>query len=283
MAQGAGTAVSGIAFEDVSFSYSAGGAGRSALCDITLTLSSGELLAVVGANGSGKSTLARLCNGLLVASSGAVRVDGLDPADPDLTWDVRSRVAMVFQDPDNQIVGTVVEDDVAFGPENLGVPADEIRRRVDAALAAVGLAGFERREPHLLSDGQKQRLAMASALAMEPAYLVLDEPCAMLDPEGRADVLALADALAHERGHGVLLVTHDIADVAVADRVAVLDRGVLSFLGDPEDLLSDDAALTAAGLEMPSIGVLAALLRESGFDVPRRALTPEALVGALWH
>lgn len=282
MAERVVTEGTGIAFEGVSFAYAAGGAARRALRDVTLTLMPGELLAVVGANGSGKSTLARLCNGLLVASVGSVRVDGLDPADPESTWRVRSRVAMVFQDPDNQIVGTVVEDDVAFGPENLGVPAGDIRLRVDAALAAVGLTGFERREPHLLSEGQKQRLAVASALAMEPAYLVMDEPCAMLDPEGRADVLALAGALAHERGHGVLLVTHDVADVAVADRVAVLDRGSLTFLGDPEDLLGDGPAVAAAGLEMPPIGVLAAGLRELGFDVPRRAMTPESVVGALW-
>jgi energy-coupling factor transport system ATP-binding protein len=266
----------------VSFSYASDGSRRPALRDVTLTLAPGELMAVVGANGSGKSTLARLCNGLLVADSGSVLVDGLDPAEPDSTWEVRSHVAMVFQDPDNQIVGTVVEDDVAFGPENLGVAPDEIRRRVDAALAAVGLGGFERREPHLLSEGQKQRLAVASALAMEPSYLVMDEPCAMLDPEGRDDVLALTDILAHERGHGVMLVTHDLADVAVADRVAVLDRGELTFLGRPEELLGDEDAVTSAGLEMPPIGVLAARLRDMGFDVPPRALTPEALVGALW-
>ena len=282
MAERAATDSTGIALRGVSFAYTAGGASRSALRDVTLTLVPGELLAVVGANGSGKSTLARLCNGLLVASAGTVRVDDLDPADPESTWQVRSRVAMVFQDPDNQIVGTVVEDDVAFGPENLGVPADEIRRRVDAALAAVGLTGFERREPHLLSEGQKQRLAVASALAMEPAFLVMDEPCAMLDPQGRTDVLALAGVLAHDRGHGVLLVTHDVADVAVADRVAVLDRGTLTFLGDPEELLGDGQAVAAAGLEVPPIGVLAAALRGLGFDVPRRAMTPESVVAALW-
>jgi len=273
----------GIAFASVSFTYTSDGSQPQALRDVTLTLAPGEMLAVVGANGSGKSTLARLCNGLLVATTGSVRVDGLDPADPDSTWEVRSHVAMVFQDPDNQIVGTVVEDDVAFGPENLGVAPAEIRRRVDAAIAAVGLLGFERREPHLLSEGQKQRLAVASALAMEPAYLVMDEPCAMLDPEGRSDVLALADALTHERGHGVLLVTHDLADVAVADRVAVLDRGELTFLGDPDALLSDEAAVTAAGLEMPPAGLLARGLRDLGFDVPVRALSAEAIVGALWR
>lgn len=282
MADGRDMTAGGIAFQGVSFAYGAGGSCRPALDDVTLTLSTGELLAVVGANGSGKSTLARLCNGLLVATQGSVRVDGLDPADPEHTWDVRSRVAMVFQDPDNQIVGTVVEDDVAFGPENLGVAPAEIRRRVDAALAAVGLAGLERREPHLLSEGQKQRLAVASALAMEPAYLVMDEPCAMLDPEGRTDVLALADTLSHDGGHGVLLVTHDLADVAVADRVAVLDRGVLTYLGTPDGLLGDADAVASAGLEMPPVGRLAAGLRDLGFAVPVTALTPEAIVGALW-
>ncbi|MDP2234545.1 MAG: ATP-binding cassette domain-containing protein, partial [Actinomycetota bacterium] len=206
-----------IRFDDVSFSYATPTGQVPAVVDVGFECRAGETVAVLGANGSGKSTLARLTNALLVPASGCVTVDDIDTADPDRTWEIRERVGLVFQNPDNQIVGTVVEEDVAFGPENLGLAREEIRRRVDSALAAVGLAGMERREPHRLSGGQKQRLAIAGALAMRPAYLVLDEPTSMLDPAGREGVLSILSALA-AAGHGIVHVTHHLADVVRADR-----------------------------------------------------------------
>jgi energy-coupling factor transport system ATP-binding protein len=265
---------------DVAFSYP--GAAGPALRGVSLVLRAGELVALLGGNGSGKSTLARLCDGLLLPSAGRVVVDGMDTSDEATTWEVRSRVGLVLQDPEDQIVGTVVEEDVAFGPENLGVPRAELRRRVDAALAAVGLTGFERREPHLLSEGQKQRLAIAGALALEPAYLVLDEPVAMLDPRGRRDVLDVVERLVRDEGRGVLHVTHRLEDVASADRAVVLTAGEVAFDGPPEALIADEALMRAAGLALPPVGRLGEALRSRGVAVPYAALSPEAVVAALW-
>ena len=269
-----------IVFESVTHRYEHG--GRDALDGVTLRFEAGELVAIVGANGSGKSTLAKLTDALLLPSEGRVTVDGLDTADPASLWEVRSRVGVVFQDPDDQIVGTVVEEDCAFGPENLGLASSEIRARVDAALAAVGLTGLERREPHLLSEGQKQRLAVAGALAMSPHYLVMDEPTAMLDPPGRRAVLAIARSLASDRGHGVLLITHDAAALAVADRVVGLVAGRVAFEGTAQQLLADEALLDELGLELPPAGRVAASLRRAGVAVPMLALDADALAVALW-
>ncbi|MDO8964677.1 MAG: ATP-binding cassette domain-containing protein [Coriobacteriia bacterium] len=269
-----------IVFDDVTYRYAPSSA--PALEGISLTLAPGEFVALVGANGSGKSTLARLCDGLALPSAGSVAVDGLDTLDGPSSLRVRSVVGMVFQDPDDQIVGTVVEEDCAFGPENLGVPSEEIRVRVDESLAAVGLTGLERREPHLLSEGQKQRLAVAGALAMRPRYLVLDEPSAMLDPAGRRAVLAIVERLAHEDGHGVLLISHDAVGVARADRVIGLVQGRVVYDGTPVGLLADATLLETLGLAMPPAGVLAACLRESGVAVPPDAVEPESVVAALW-
>ena len=269
-----------IVFDSVTHRYEHG--APSALDGVTLRFEPGELVAIVGANGSGKSTLAKLTDALLLPSEGRVTVDGLDTADPEAMWEVRSRVGVVFQDPDDQIVGTVVEEDCAFGPENLGLPSTEIRSRVDAALAAVGLTGLERREPHLLSEGQKQRLAVAGALAMAPHYLVLDEPTAMLDPPGRRAVLAIARSLARDRGHGVLLITHDAAALAVADRVVGLVAGRVAFEGSPQQLLSNGPLLDELGLELPPAGRVAASLRRAGVSVPLLALDADAVAVALW-
>jgi energy-coupling factor transport system ATP-binding protein len=269
-----------LQFLDVSFAYSTGSA--PALRGVSLALEPGQLLAVVGANGSGKSTLARLCDGLLTPSSGRVLVDGLDTADEPLVWDVRARVGMVFQDPDDQIVGTMVEEDCAFGPENLGLPPAEIVARVASSLAAVGLTGLERREPHLLSEGQKQRLAIAGALAMGPRYLVFDEPTAMLDPAGRRSAIATIEQLAHEEGHGVLLISHDAADVARADRVLALSAGKVVFEGSPEALLADAGLLRTCGLATGTMGALGDRLRALGLPVPVTALEAESVVAALW-
>lgn len=264
---------------DVGFTYP--GALEAALRGVSLTLAAGETVAVVGANGSGKSTLACLCDGLLSPDEGAVAVDGIDTRDESRVRDVRSRVGLVMQNPDDQIVGTVVEEDVAFGPENLCVPRDELRLRVDESLASVGLTGSERREPHLLSQGQKQRLAIAGALAMRPAYLVLDEPTALLDPCGRADVLAVLDRLA-ARGTGILHVTHDLADAARADRIVALSRGAVAFDGDIGGLLADEELLGSLGLRIPPIAILARSLRGLGVPVPPDAMSAESVVAALW-
>jgi len=189
---------------------------------------------------------------------------------------------MVFQDPEDQIVGTVVEEDCAFGPENLGLASAEIRARVDEALAAVGLTGFERREPHLLSEGQKQRLAVAGALAMRPRYLVFDEPTAMLDPQGRRAVLGIMARLARDEGHGVLFISHDAAGVAHADRVIGLEDGAIVFEGAPGELLGDSGMMRRLGLALPDAGLLAAGLRALGLAVPLTAVDAESVVAALW-
>jgi energy-coupling factor transport system ATP-binding protein len=211
-----------------------------------------------------------------------VLVDGLDTADESSIWDVRVKVGMVFQDPDDQIVGTSVEEDCAFGPENIGLPSAEIVSRVSAALSSVGLTGLERREPHLLSEGQKQRLAIAGALAMQPRYLVFDEPAAMLDPAGRRSAMRVIEQLAHERGHGVLLVSHDAADVARADRALALSTGRVVFDGPPDELLSDTELLRTCGLDTGSMGELGDALRASGLPVPVTALEAESVVDSLW-
>ncbi len=267
-----------IVFEGVSYTYP--GAGREAIGDLTLSVTPGTVLAVVGANGSGKSTLARLADGLILPDKGRVLVDGIDTADEAHTWDVRSRVGLVLQNPDNQIVGTVVEEDVAFGPENLGVPREELVVRVREAIAAVGLTGLERREPHLLSEGQKQRLAIAGALALRPEYLVLDEPTAMLDPQGRTDVLRVLDEL-KSAGRGVVHITHDSDEASRADLVLALDAGALSYLGTPDGLVGDDELLERLGLEAPPILRMAQEIRRMGFALPGVS-TAEELVGALW-
>jgi energy-coupling factor transport system ATP-binding protein len=269
-----------IVFEDVTFRYRHD--APPALDGVSLSVSPGEMVAVVGANGSGKSTLARLCDGLLAPTSGRVVVDGLDTSDEATTWDVRALVGMVFQDPDDQIVGTVVEEDCAFGPENLGLPSAEIRARVFAAIRTAGLTGLEKREPHLLSEGQKQRLAIAGALAMRPRYMVFDEPTAMLDPEGRRSVIAAMESLARTDGHGVLIVSHDVSDVARADRVIALAAGSVVFEGPPEDLFSDPGTLRGCGLAIGGVGLVAEGLRRRGVRVPVIAVDPESVVASLW-
>jgi energy-coupling factor transport system ATP-binding protein len=272
-----------IHFEHVCFEYPTPSGPLRALSDVDFTLEQGELVAVVGANGSGKSTLARLCDGLLVPTSGTVTVDGLDTRDPSATWDVRARVGLVMQNPDDQIVGGTVEDDTAFGPENLGLPRAEIGRRVESALAAVGLRGLERTEPHLLSEGQKQRLAVAGALAMEPAYIVFDEATSMLDARARDGVLSIVERLARGSGVGVVLVTHRLAEAALADRVVGLADGSVAFEGPPETLFADEASVSALRLGLPATVRLAIELRARGLEVPAAVATPEELVEALWR
>lgn len=257
------------------------GAERPALDGVSLQVAPGETVAVLGPNGSGKSTLVRLMNALLLPSAGRVLVGDMDTTDEASVWGIRSRVGFVQQNPDNQIVGTVAEEDVAFGPENLGVPQAELRARVDDALAIVGLTGLERREPHLLSEGQKQRLAIAGALALDPAYLVLDEPTAMLDGLGRAGVLEALAAL-RDRGVGIVHVTHHLEDVLLADRAIVLDRGAVVFQGGPLELADDLDRARALGIDVPPAIELARALRAAGAPLPAEIMTVEGIVEALW-
>jgi len=269
-----------IRFDNVCFTYRSADGQAAALRDLSFSLSQAEVVAVLGANGSGKSTLVRMTNGLLAPDSGHVSVEGIDTVDGARTRELRELVGVVFQHPDDQIVATSVEDDVAFGPENLGLPREEIRSRVDKAVAAVGLTGLERREPHLLSGGQKQRLAIAGALAMQPRYVVLDEPMSMLDPQGRAEVLTLIADL-RSAGHGVLLVTHDLAEAAIADRAVVLSGGAPVFIGEVGRLLGGEFDLAAWGLELPPIALLASRLSAYGVPINQQSLTPAGIAEAL--
>ena len=269
-----------LSYRAVTYRYAAASDQTVALDSVDLEVAPGSRVVVLGANGSGKSTLARLANGLSLPNSGEVTVDGISTSDADMTREVRIRVGMVFQRPDDQIVATTVEEDVAFGPENLGLERVELRARVDEALSAVGLSGLERREPHLLSGGQKQRLAIAGAIAMRPAYLVLDEPTSMLDPRGRDDVLAVIERL-RASGQGVLHITHDLAEAVGADMVAVLDRGHVAFTGSAEGLFAETELLQRCGLELPPVVQLGQELRASGVPVPAGTVTVDSLVGAL--
>jgi energy-coupling factor transport system ATP-binding protein len=267
-----------LEFVDVSYSYP--GAEHPALEHVELSVAPGKVTALLGANGSGKSTLARMSNGIIVPQSGSVTVDGASAHDIETVWDVRRSVGMVFQNPDDQIVGTVVEEDVAFGPENLGISRPELRERVSKSLEAVGLSGLERREPHLLSGGQKQRLAIAGALAMDPAYLVLDEVKTMLDPQGRDDVDDIVRVLAGE-GRGVLMITHDLADLGLADDVVVLAHGRTVFAGDAAELVGRKDDLATWGLSLPPIALMAEELRGKGAYLPALP-SIEGMVDSLW-
>lgn len=268
-----------LRYDDVSFSYSPSDGAVLALDRVSLAIEPGEMVAVLGANGSGKSTLARLSNGIELPISGTVSVDGVATDDPHRVYEVRSSVGMVFQHPDDQLVATSVEDDVAFGPENLGLERAEIRRRVDDAIRVTGLEGLERREPHLLSGGQKQRLAIAGALAMRPRYLVLDEPTSMLDPVGRDEVLGVVAAL-RQAGHGVMLVTHDLGEAVMADRTLVLAAGKAVFSGSPSALLGEER-LEEWALELPPLSRLVAGMRDRGVPVSPSAAAPSEIARAL--
>ncbi len=245
---------------------------------VTLQLMQGSFVALVGHNGCGKSTLAKLLNGLLVPAGGKVTVFGIDTADKNTIFEVRKNVGMVFQNPDNQMVASIVEEDVAFGPENLGVPSAEIRMRVDEALALVGMSDFARRSPHALSGGQKQRIAIAGALAIKPQVLVLDESTAMLDPQGRKEVLDVAHRL-NKNGMTVVLITHFMEEVIDCDHVFVMDDGHLVAQGTPQEIFADDMLLQKVGLRAPRTVGLAKLLKNAGFDVDTNTSDPSALGG----
>ena len=246
---------------------------RMALDGVTLDIERGSFVAVVGSNGSGKSTLAKHLNALLLPTSGEVFVCGMSTADPENTWEIRRRCGMVFQNPDNQLVSSVVEDDVAFGPENLGVEPSEIRRRVDESLQAVGMYEFRKKGPHLLSGGQKQRVAIAGVLAMQPECIVLDEPTAMLDPIGRREVLSTVEALRREKGMTVVLITPHVSACIGADRLIVMSGGRVALDGTPREGFSQVEAMRGEGLDVPETTELLFGLREAGWDLPLDALS----------
>lgn len=251
-----------------------------AVKDVSLTVEEGEFVAVIGTNGSGKSTLAKHFNALLLPTSGVCEIDGMRTDNADLIWDIRRRVGMVFQNPDNQIVAAVVEEDAAFGPENLGVPSAEIRERVDKALAAVGMTAFVKHAPHLLSGGQKQRIAIAGILAMHSTCIILDEPTAMLDPTGRAEVMETLLKL-HKQGITIVLITHFMEEAIQADRVIVMHDGVIERRGEPHEIFSHVPELLNAGLDVPVAAEIAAGLRKKGLDLPQQIITEKELGDAL--
>lgn len=270
-----------IRVQGLNYTYNAGTERAvPALCGIDLEIAAGEHVAIVGANGSGKSTLARHLNGLLRPATGDVWVRGLNTRDPAHTQAIRHTVAMVFQNPDNQIISTIVEEDTAFGPENLGLPREELRQRVDWALEVVGLTDLRRRSPQHLSGGQKQRLALAGALAMRPACLVLDEATAMLDPAGRRVVHAIVAEL-QRQGMTVVTITQDMAEAALAERVVILAAGQVAAQGSPRALLTDAALLHELGLDLPPMARLSHLLHARQPAFPPDLLTPAEVAAAL--
>ncbi len=267
-----------IRLENLSYTYNAQtDAPIPALSQINLTIARGEYLSIVGHNGSGKSTLAKCLNGLLIPTEGDVLVDGENTRDEEALIPIRTRVGMVFQNPDNQFVTTVVEDEVAFGPENLGVPHDELRRRVDDALMATQLWEWRKHSPRLLSAGQKARLAIAATLAMAPACLVLDESTAMLDPASRRNVLALLQTL-HQDGLAIIAITHFMDEVVHANRVVVMESGQIALQGTPREVFAQHEALDRLGLDLPPAAAIARGLRQRGIDLPPGLLTPQDLV-----
>jgi len=252
-----------------------------ALADVSFSIEAGEFVAVLGSNGSGKSTLAKHLDALLLPTSGVCRIDGMDTQNIDQVWRIRQKVGMVFQNPDNQLIAAIVEDDVAFGPENLGVPPKEIRSRVDEALSVVGMTKFRSFAPHLLSGGQKQRIAIAGALAMQTECLVFDEATAMLDPEGRAEILAVVRQLHKEQHKTIVYITHFMEEAAAADRIIVLDHGRLAMDGTPREVFARADELQKLGLDVPLSVELGARLRADGIDLPQAIVTEDDLVQAL--
>lgn len=269
-----------IEIKDAVFSYS-GESGEKALKGVSLSVEEGEFVAVLGSNGSGKSTLAKLINGLLLPSSGSVRVLGMDTADDKKLFDIRRNAGMVFQNPDNQMVASIVEDDVAFGPENVGIPREEIGRRIDYALKAVGMEEHRRSTPARLSGGQKQRVAIAGVLALKPKIMIFDESTAMLDPKGRREVMDVVRALNREEGITVLCITHFMEEALLADRAVVLDGGLVVMDGAPREIFSRPAELAAFGLRLPRAAALAEELRARGMDIPAGVFTAEELTEAV--
>ena len=271
-----------IEIKELCFSYpSERGERRMALDHVNLSIKEGEFVAVLGTNGSGKSTLAKHLNAILLPTTGVCRIAGMDTREAERLWDIRQTVGMVFQNPDNQIIAAIVEDDVAFGPENLGIPSDEIRRRVNEALISVDMASYRGFAPHLLSGGQKQRVAIAGTLAMKTKCLVLDEPTAMLDPIGRKEVLDTVRRLHRESGITVVYITHFMEEAAAAQRVVVMENGKIAEDGSPEEIFSRVDAMRKRGLDVPLAAEVAWKLRKHGIDLPENIVTDEELAVVL--
>ena len=272
-----------IQAQSLSFTYPAGGETLAlpVFENLNIEIEEGSFTAIIGPNGCGKSTLAKHFNAVLLPSGGKVWISGLDTADEDRLLDIRRQIGMVFQNPDNQIVANVVEEDVAFAPENLGVPSPEIRSRVDDALKTVGMYDYREHAPHLLSGGQKQRVAIAGVLAMQPRCIVLDEPTAMLDPRGREEVISTVSRLNRERGITVVLITHHMNEAADADRVVVMHKGGILLDGSPREVFSQVELLRKAGLDVPQTTDLLFSLNGAGWSLPLDALTPEECAEAI--
>lgn len=275
-----------IEIKDLYFSYENEGENknpRNVINGVNLNIKEGEFVALLGHNGSGKSTLAKLINALFIPKKGQVLVDGFDTKDDKSVWDIRSRAGMVFQNPDNQLVATVVEDDVAFGPENLGIESSEIRKRVDKALESVNMEDFKKNSPHLLSGGQKQRVAIAGILAMSPTYIILDEPTAMLDPSGRKEVMDTVLKLNKEQAKTIILITHYMDEAAMADRLIIMEEGSIILQGKPREVFSHVDEIKKIGLDVPQVTELAFDLKKQGFNIRNDVLTVEELVEQVCH
>ena len=276
--------MSNIVFNNVSYTYTEQpefGKAHFAVRNINLTIEKGSSVVILGHNGSGKSTLAKLMNGVLVPTDGKVTVNGIDTSDEERIFDIRRAVGMVFQNPDNQIVATVVEEDVAFGPENLGIPTHEIRERVDYALDAVGMSEFKLHAPHQLSGGQKQRIAIAGIIAMKPEYIILDESTAMLDPYGRRDILETIEKLNKNENITTVLITHYMEEAITADRVIVMNDGVVVMDDTPKNIFSRVDKLKEIGLDVPQTTELAYLIKKSGVNIPDGIMTINDAADAL--
>ena len=252
-----------------------------AIDDVSLNVEPGQFIAILGHNGSGKSTLAKHINALLFPTEGTVWVNGLDTKDQSLLWDIRQTAGMVFQNPDNQIIGQVVEEDVGFGPENMGVPTEKIWERVEESLKAVGMLEYRKKSPNRLSGGQKQRVSIAGVIAMHPKCIVMDEPTAMLDPSGRADVISAARSLNIEENITIILITHFMEEAIQADHVFVMDNGKIAMQGSPREVFSRVEEMQALNLDVPQVTLLGHILRKEGLDIPEGILTKEELAEAL--
>ncbi|MDT8715845.1 energy-coupling factor transporter ATPase [Clostridium sp. 19966] len=273
-----------IKCENLTFKYiddEEKGIYKIAIDNLNMSVKKGEFVVILGHNGSGKSTLAKHMNALLLPSGGKVYVDGIDTSDSEKIWDIRSMAGMVFQNPDNQLVATIVEEDVAFGPENLGVPSEEIRKRVDESLKRVDMYEYKRHAPHLLSGGQKQRVAIAGILAMKPKCIILDEPTAMLDPSGRKEVIKTITELNRKEGITIILITHYMEEAVEADRILVMDEGRIVSEGTPREVFSKVETMKKIGLDVPQVTELAFKLKKQGIDISTDILTVSELVNEL--